>query len=220
MLDKGFLPSLQRLFSKCQWDSHLLRHSSHPAASSPTEFPLSSRAWSYNLRALLISSELMNPEMGNFSVPEQLIWVSSLNPEYVHSELSMYPTTMKSHHQCISNNTHTRTKRGHKRSCCCVYFTVGARNDQSVKHTGRFVHFINASTTLHATSKKRTTCQEKWCHFWCMPLCATWASHNHCTNVYANLVFQDRGQRRGANIGLPRVKHKDNLLGAVSRDAG
>ncbi len=35
----------------------------------------------------LPNSELMNPEMerSEFSVPEQLIWISSINSEYVYS---------------------------------------------------------------------------------------------------------------------------------------
>ncbi len=62
--------------------------------------PISIRRFQQTL-SLNLNSELTYSEMGNseFSVPEQLNWVSLLNSKSVDSELSACSITMKSHDQ-------------------------------------------------------------------------------------------------------------------------
>ena len=67
----------------------------------------SSRKQVQQTLSLSLNSEFTYSEMGNseYPVPEQRIWVSSINSEYVNIELRACTTTIKSHHQWNPDTT-------------------------------------------------------------------------------------------------------------------
>ena len=79
--------------------------------------------------SLSLNSELTYSEMGNseYPVPEQRIWVSSINSEYVNLELRACTTTIKSHHQWSPDTTSHHDNRKKKDQHISVRWSCDGR---------------------------------------------------------------------------------------------
>ena len=109
--------------------------------------------------SLSLSSELTYSESGKseYSVPEQLIRISSINSEYVSLELRTCTTTIKSHHKWSAD---TPRHHGNRKKKSSSYFTT-MELEVLVQAYSDYEHIFRRKSNTAVAAKERETARKK-----------------------------------------------------------